>query len=325
VTIKVLPLPTPEPAEFRGGVGSLQMKAWLDKTSVKVGEVATLKVQISGKGNLKLLEPFQLSLPADIDTYEPKVVDNTNVTISGISGNVTFEYYLVPKNPGQFKIEPIRFTYFNLDRKEYVTLASDAFMLDVEKGSVSSQQSFIANIKKEEVQYLGQDIRYIKTQSGKFISRGESFIATSLFWLASLLPIGFWILAFILVKRKEKIEGNIVLMKQIRATKIAQKYLKNAKKLVASGLKDKFYEETARALWTFVAHKLNIKPTDLTKDNIREKLLAKIDDEILVNQFIEIINKCEEVRYSPGLDNQPIESTYFQSVDVLSKLSEKLL
>ncbi|MFN3307233.1 MAG: hypothetical protein ACK42Z_08630, partial [Candidatus Kapaibacteriota bacterium] len=206
-----------------------------------------------------------------------------------------------------------------------VTLASDAFMLDVEKGSVSSQQSFIANIKKEEVQYLGQDIRYIKTQSGKFISRGESFIATPLFWLASLLPIGFWILAFILVKRKEKIEGNIVLMKQIRATKIAQKYLKNAKKLVDSGLKDKFYEETARALWTFVAHKLNIKPTDLTKDNIREKLLAKVDDEILVNQFIELINICEEVRYSPGLDNQPIESTYFQSVDVLSKLSEKLL
>lgn len=325
VTIKVLPLPTPEPAEFRGGVGSMQMKAWLDKSSVKVGEVATLKVQISGKGNLKLLAPFQLNLPADIDLYEPKVVDNTNVTTSGITGNVTFEYYLVPKNPGQFKIEPIKFSYFNLDRKEYVTLSTEAFMLNVEKGTAATQQSLVANIKKEEVQYLGKDIRYIKTQSGKFYRRGESFITTPFFWLASLLPIGFWILAFIWVKRKEKIEGNIVLMKQIRATKIAQKYLKNAKKLIANGQKDKFYEETARALWTFVAHKLNIKPTELTKDNIREKLLEKVDDTHLVNQFIELINKCEEVRYSPQLDNLPIDSIYALSVDVLSKLSEKLL
>jgi hypothetical protein len=323
VSIKVLPLPTPEPADFHGGVGNLQMKAWLDKNKVKTGEVATLRVQISGRGNLKLLSPFQLKIPTDIDVYEPKVIDNTTVTPSGVSGNVTFEYYLVPKNPGEFKIEPIKFTYFNLDKKEYVTLTSEQFVLNVEKGA--SAQTIVANVRKEEVQYLGKDIRYIKTKSGGFHREGESLIARPLFWVLSLLPVGLWFLVFVYVKRKERIEGDVVLMKQLRAVKIAQKYLKNAKKLITNGQKDMFYEETSRALWSFVANKLNIKPTELTKDNIREMLLSRVGESQVVDQLLELINKCEEARYSPQFDNVPLETIYSQSVEVLSKLSEKLL
>ncbi len=324
VSIKVLPLPSPEPAEFRGGVGSMQMKAWLDKSNLKTGEIATVKVQISGKGNLKLLSPFQLNLPADIDSYEPKVIDNTNVTPSGVSGNVTFEYYLVPKNPGQFKIEPIKFAYFDLDKKQYQSLTSEPFLLNVEK-SETAFQPLVANVKKEEVQYLGKDIRYIKTSIDKFYRPQDSFITSPFFWLASLLPIGLWVLAFIYAKRKEKIEGNVVLIRQIQASKIAQKYLKNAKKLISSGDKEKFYEETSRALWNFVANKLNIKPIELTKENIREKLLERVDEEQVVEQLLELMNQCEQARYSPQYDNLPIDSIYLLSVKVLSKLGEKLL
>ncbi|MGB9913261.1 MAG: BatD family protein [Candidatus Kapaibacteriota bacterium] len=323
VSIKVLPLPSPEPADFRGGVGNLQMKAWLDKNQVKTGEVATLRVQISGKGNLKLLSPFQLNLPADIDTYEPKIVDNTNVSPSGVTGNVTFEYYLVPKNPGQYKIEPIKFAYFNLEKKEYITLSTEPFVLNVEKGTAS--QTLVANIKKEDVQFLGKDIRYIKTQAGNFEREEDSFVVSPLFWFLNLLPIGIWFLVFLLARRKEKIADNVVLMRQIYASKIARKYLKNAKKLVNNGQKDKFYEETARAIWTFVANTLNMKPTDLTKENIKEKLTEKIDDPQLADQLIELINECELARYSPQFDNVSLESIYSKSIEVLSKLSEKLI
>jgi hypothetical protein len=323
VSIKVLPLPSPEPADFRGGVGNLQMKAWLDKNQVKTGEVATLRVQISGKGNLKLLSPFQLNLPADIDTYEPKIVDNTNVSPSGVTGNVTFEYYLVPKNPGQYKIEPIKFAYFNLEKKEYITLSTEPFVLNVEKGTAS--QTLVANIKKEDVQFLGKDIRYIKTQAGNFEREEDSFVVSPLFWFLNLLPIGIWVLVFLLARRKEKIADNVVLMRQIYASKIARKYLKNAKKLVNNGQKDKFYEETARAIWTFVANTLNMKPTDLTKENIKEKLTEKIDDPQLADQLIELINECELARYSPQFDNVSLESIYSKSIEVLSKLSEKLI
>lgn len=322
VQIKVLGLPSPQPVDFHGGVGSMQLKAWLDKDRVKTGEVATLRVEISGSGNLKLLSPFSLNLPNDIDTYEPKVIDKTIISPTGINGTITFEYYLVPKNPGQFKIEPVKFAYFNLAKKEYVTLSSQPFTLNVEQGATT--QTFVTNIKKEDVKLIGQDIRYIKTTSGKLIVANESLISSPWFFVLSILPILLWGVVFVYVRRKEQVEGNLVLMKQIRANKIAQKYLKNAKKLLSNGNNDLFYEETARSLWNFVANKLNISPSELTRETVKEKLLERIPDSELVDKLIELIDRCEMARYSPQFDNEPLEKVYAHSVEVLSKLSEKL-
>jgi hypothetical protein len=323
IQIKVLGLPSPQPADFHGGVGSMQLKASLDKDHLKTGEVATLRLEISGKGNLKLLSPFSLKLPNDIDTYEPKVIDKTNVSPSGVFGSVVFEYYLIPKNPGQYKIEPINFAYFNLDKKEYVTLTTQPFLLNVEQGATT--QTFVTNIKKEDVKLLGQDIRYIKTSTPRFLRTGESLMISPLFYVFSITPIFLWVVVFLYVRRREQIEGNLVLMKQIRASKIAQKYLKNAKKLVDEGNKDLFYEETARSLWAFVANKLNIPPAELTKENIKERLLERVPDNELVDKLIDLINLCEEARYSPQFNNVQLQNVYATSVEVLSKLSEKLL
>jgi len=323
IQIKVLGLPSPQPADFHGGVGSMQLKASLDKDHLKTGEVATLRLEISGKGNLKLLSPFSLKLPNDIDTYEPKVIDKTNVSPSGVSGSVVFEYYLIPKNPGQYKIEPINFAYFNLDKKEYVTLTTQPFLLNVEQGATT--QTFVTNIKKEDVKLLGQDIRYIKTSTPRFSRTGESLMISPLFYVFSIIPIFLWVVVFLYVRRREQIEGNLVLMKQIRASKIAQKYLKNAKKLVDEGNRDLFYEETARSLWAFVANKLNIPPAELTKENIKERLLERVPDNELVDKLIDLINLCEEARYSPQFNNVQLQNVYATSVEVLSKLSEKLL
>ncbi len=322
VQIKVVGLPSPQPADFHGGVGSMQLKTWLDKEHVKTGEVATLRVEISGSGNLKLLSPFSLNLPNDIDSYEPKIIDKTSVSPAGINGTIIFEYYLVPKNPGQFKIEPVRFAYFDLAKKEYITLSSQPFTLNVEQGATT--QTFVANIKKEDVKLIGQDIRYIKTTSGKFLVAGKSLILSPWFFVLSSLPILLWGVVLVYVRRRERVEGNIILMKQIKANKIAQKYLKNAKKLLSNGNNDLFYEETARSLWNFVANKLNISPTELTRETVREKLMDKIPDSELVDKLIELIDRCEMARYSPQFDNEPLEKVYTNSVEVLSKLSEKL-
>lgn len=322
-SIKVIPLPTNQPADFHGGVGSMQMKAWLDKTQVKTGEVATLRVQISGKGNLKLLSPFNLSLPNDFDVYEPKSIDNTNVSPSGISGNVVFEYYLIPKNPGEFKLDPIKFSYFDLSQKEYITLASNPLNLKVEKGL--GTQSFVAGVKKEDVKLIGQDIRYIKTTQPKFSSNGTTLWASTTFVILSVLPIGLWFVLFVYLRRKKQLEGDIVLLKQKRAKTIARKHLAIAKKFMSDGKKEQFYEETARALWGFVANKLNISPTDLTKETIQTRLaeLGLSSEEI--EQLINVINFCEQARYSPLGNNQPLEMVYSNAVEVLSNLGEKLI
>ncbi len=322
-SIKVLPLPGNQPADFHGGVGAMQMKAWLDKDKVKTGEVATLRVQISGKGNLKLLSPFNLALPNDFDVYEPKLIDNTNVSPTGVTGNIVFEYYLIPKNPGKFKIEPIKFAYFDLSRKEYVTLSSNPFNLEVEKGI--GTQSFATGIKKEDVKLIGQDIRYIKTNHPKFSSSNTTLWASPIFFVLSALPVALWFILFVFNRRKTQLEGNVILLKQKRAKTIARKHLSIAKRFMSDGKKEQFYEETARALWGFVANKLNISPTDLTKATIRTRLAELGLNPNEIEQLINVINFCEQARYSPLGDNQPLEVIYSNAVEVLSNLGEKLV
>lgn len=322
-SIKVLPLPGNQPTDFHGGVGAMQLKAWLDKDKVKTGEVATLRIQISGKGNLKLLSPFNLALPNDFDVYEPKLIDNTNVSPTGVTGNIVFEYYLIPKNPGKFKIEPIKFAYFDLSRKEYVTLSSNPFNLEVEKGI--GTQSFATGIKKEDVKLIGQDIRYIKTNHPKFSSSNTTLWASPIFFVLSALPVALWFILFVFIRRKTQLEGNIILLKQKRAKTIARKHLSIAKRFMSDGKKEQFYEETARALWGFVANKLNISPTDLTKATIRTRLAELGLNPNEIEQLINVINFCEQARYSPLGDNQPLEVIYTNAVEVLSNLGEKLV
>lgn len=322
-TIKVLPLPKNQPAEFRGGVGTFQLASSIDKTKLKTGEVATLRLKISGKGNLKLLSPFQLDLPADIDVYQPKVIDNTNATPSGISGSVTFEYYLIPKNPGKFRIEPIKFAYFDLTKKDYATLSTEPYTLEVEAGAKSSQ-TIVSKVNKEEVKLIGQDIRYIKL--GKISPNSNlSFFGSVGYILLSALPAGLWVILFIYLRRKEQLEGNLTLLKRQRATKISKNRLKLAQKLLDQKRYEEFYEETSKAIWNFIADKLNIQPTELTTTQVRQKLSSIPIDDNLIEETFTVIQKCEEARFAPiGNEHSP-KDVLKQAIAVLSQLSEKLV
>lgn len=321
-SVKVLPLPKNQPSEFSNAVGSFQLASSIDKTKLKTGEVATLRLKISGKGNLKLLSPIRFDLPSDIDLYEPKTIDNTNVTPSGISGSITFEYYLIPKNPGKFKIEPIKFAYFDLLKKEYVTLPSESYILEVEAGATSSQP-VLSNIKKEDVKLIGQDIRFIKLEKLQS-NNSSSFFASFRYFVLAVLPVGMWVLFFVYLRRKEQLENNLILLKRQRATKIAKERLKFAQKLLNQKKYNEFYEETTKAVWNFIADKLNIPPAELTTTQVNEKLLNLNIEESLIESTFAVIRNCEEARFAPLANQHSPNEILSQAIATLSQLSEKL-
>lgn len=322
-SVKVLPLPKNQPSEFSNAVGSFQFSSSIDKTKLKTGEVATLRLKISGKGNLKLLSPIKFDLPSDIDLYEPKTIDNTNVTPSGITGSITFEYYLIPKNPGKYKLEPIKFAFFDLLKKEYVTLSSSPYILEVEAGATSSQP-ILSNIKKEDVKLIGQDIRFIKLEKlQRYNSSG--FFASFGYFVLTVLPAGLWVLFFIYLRRKEQLESNIILLKRQRATKIAKERLKFAQKLLNQKKYNEFYEETTKAIWNFIADKLNIPPAELTTTQVKAKLLNLGIEESLIESTFAVIRNCEEARFAPLANQHSPNETISQAIATLSQLSEKLV
>lgn len=322
LTINVSPLPKNPPADFNGAVGQLSMDAWIDKSNVKTGEPVTLKIKLAGSGNLKLVEPINVQLPPTIESYEPKISDNTNVDLSGMTGNKVFEYILIPSIVGQYKLGPIGFTYFDLSKKQYVTLKSKEFLINVAQGDGSESSQVIAGVKKQGIKSIGKDIRFIKMKS-KLEEKGKSSLFGSLtFYLMLILPLILFLIFVYKRRKQDELEGNHSLLKRSAATKVALKRLSSAKVFLSKRDKNRFYEEVTKALWGYVSDKLSIPTSDLTKTSAKEALLKSNVDGIVADSLLKTIDECEFARYAPNQGDSEMDRLYKESTGIIAEIEQ---
>ncbi len=324
VKITVKELPPDAPASFKGAVGRYKMDAFLDKPETKANDPVSLKVKLAGNGNLKLVDPLPLEFPQDIEAYDPKIADNTSVTEGGVSGNKTFEYLLIPRHSGDYKIPPVEFSYFDLDKKKYVTLSSPEFNLKVAKGS-GPESITINGVNKEDVQLLGKDIRYIKTNNALNLhKKGDEFYGSAGFYSLFVSPM-FLFIGFLVYYRKNKeLQRDTILLKSKKATKLARKRLSTAQVLLTKNSRELFYEEVSKAIWGYMGDKLSIPLSNLSKDTISEVLLSRGVSEILLSQFVNIINQCEFARFAPTNSEGHMQEVYNAAINSISKMEEEL-
>lgn len=319
ITINVRELPKDPPLSFTNAVGKFNINSWLDKSTTKTGEAVTYKVKLEGKGNFKLISPPNLSLPSNIETYEPKLSDNTRITGSNIEGNTTYEYVLIPQTPGEYKIPALEFTYFDLDSKKYITQTTQELTLKVEQGD--NKGALITGTSKEDFQFLNQDIDFIKTEID--IVEGSFFFSSLYIFLISL-PFLLLIFTIIFLKRKKEQMENQSLFRQAQARKIAKKRLSISKKYLDGKQFDKFTEELNRAIWGFMSDKFSIEFAKLTRDNIEEFMIKNNLDNEIINQTIELLDKAEYIRYAPQTSENDFSQIYKDAEDIVSKIEETL-
>ncbi|WP_407931267.1 BatD family protein, partial [Ignavibacterium album] len=253
VKVDVLPLPEQnKPASFKGAVGKFEFSATLDKSKTKTNEPISLKLSISGVGNISLLQPPDFELPAGFEKYEPKTNDQIN-RLNKISGVKTVEYLLIPRISGTREIKPVLFSYFDPDIKKYIELKSNPFYLTIEQGD-SSASYYVA--QKEGVQQLGTDIRFIKTNFSDIKKRQEHLINRPVFWIATALPLIVFIGLIGWKRKQDKLSGNIQLLKYQRAEKIARSKFKKALKFLEAGNSEAYYSEIAQAFFGYLENKL---------------------------------------------------------------------
>jgi hypothetical protein len=324
LNVTVLPLPTSAvPSGFNGAVGKYSMEAWLDKRETKTNEPVTLKVKISGRGNLKLLTPPELNVTSDIEKYDPKISDNIAKQGDQIAGSRTFEYLLIPRHPGEQKISPVKFSFFDVDKKDYTTLTSSEFVLNVEKGSEASP-TYAVGISKEDVKLLGEDIRFIKSETSSLRRKGENFAGSILFFILTITPFITFFGFIYFAKRLQKLQGDVALVRNRKARKLAQRRLANAKKYLEGKRKEEFYAEISKALWEYAANKLGIPPADLSIDYVRTTLENKNIQPDVINKFTSTIEMCEFARFAPSQDTVQMEKVYEETIDLISKIEEHL-
>lgn len=323
--ITVHALPEPKPDNFSGIVGSISLKDNVDKTSVKTNEAINLSITVSGNGNLNLIDSPKLSFPTDFEAYDPKIKDNINTSVNGISGSRTYDYLLIPRHPGDFEIPLMSLSYFDPNKKSYVTLQTKRHDIHVEKGDDYDAGATIAtNIQnKEDIKYIGSDIHFIKTAAFKLKKKEEYFYRSIWFYVLLLTQISAFS-GFILLRQKQISENsNITLKRSREASKMAKKRLSKAQQFLKENKRDQFYEEIFTALWGFVGDKLGIPVSELNKEVVGDRLQKRQVKAETIKQLMDTINTCEFARFAPGGNTQQ-EHIYNDAMAVIMKVAEEI-
>jgi hypothetical protein len=321
VKIQVIPLPGDAPASFHSAVGNFRFSSTLSKTTATVNEPLTLKYNISGKGNIKLINELNVQLPYDLEKYDPVI--NTRFD-NPQSGTKTFEYMVVPKIAGTFTIPAVEFSYFNPGTRQYHTIKSQSYTLQVAQGNGDSLVNMSPVITREEVKMLNQDIRFIKSEPFHLQS-GRNYLAESP-WYYGLYLMACLLMMFVGWYRNKIIgrHADVAGMRNRKADQYARKRLRRSAELLKQGKNNAFYEELLGAIWGYLSDKLNIPVSSLSRESAKIALLERSVDESLADELFRIAGECEMARYAMAAGNVAMDQLYGDALEVISLIQQKL-
>lgn len=324
IKVEVDPLPQNAPASFTGSVGDLNFKAEVDKKDVVTNESITLRLTVSGNGNIKLVKVPDPQLPPGFEKYEPKNVENINRG-SVISGQKIIDYLIVPRNAGEKEIPPMEFTFFNPSLRKYVTLKSQPFKINVRQG-IAGSETTSQGFSQGDVKLLSEDIRFIKTSNFNLESKQEISLIKPWFWFSLVVPFFSLIGAVVFKRKQDKLSGNVLLMRYQKAEKAARKRLKLSKEALDKNDITNFYAELSLALFGYLEDKLGIQKAEFTLEGAVEKLIQKNVAEDLIAQLKRIAGKCEYARFAPqGEISAEAADLYNEAVKVIVEVDSSLV
>lgn len=324
VTVNVSPLPAVAPASFGGGVGEFNISAKVSKDSLKTHEAASLIVTVSGKGNVSLLEAPEVNFPPDMEVYDTKVSDK--IDRGGISGSKVYEYPFIPRSHGDFVIEPIKYSYYDVSKKKYITLETQPIPFSVARGNETDAGVTVVgggNLQKD-VRTLGSDIRFISTKNPGLSSKGRFFVGSAAFWIILVLISAAAVACWAALRRYAARRADVVGTKNRKATKMALRRLQLADTFLKQNLYTAFYEELHKALLGFISDKLNMPVSELSRDRIAEALKEGKVEESYVDTFIGILDACEFARYAPDAGHEAMEAHYRSALEVISSIDSNM-
>jgi hypothetical protein len=313
-----------KPVNFSGGVGNLNYKVEATKNNVKANDAFNLKITISGKGNLKLLEAPKLTLPESFESYEPKITENIS-NAGGVSGSKTYNYLIIPREPGDFVLNSLDFSYFDLDKKKYVTIPSPELKITVTPGDGKSNASAqVFDHLKREVKETENDIRYIKKGDFELQKSDAEFFNSSMHLLLLAFPLILFVGGLAYRTYYIKQNSDVVALKGRKAASFAKKQLISAEKQMKQNNKEAFYTEVTNALNSYLGNKFNIPVADLSKENITKELQLRSIRPDTQQKLFDTINQCEYAKYAPGAVSGDLQAVYNSTVELISTIEGEM-
>lgn len=322
-SLNVVPLPEEgKPVGFGGAVGEFDFEVTTSKTSLNASESLQAKVEVSGKGNLKLFQLPEPELPSSLEVYEPEFDENVRTTIAGMQGKVANNYTIVPSFRGRYPIPSISFSYFDPKAKSYKTLNSDEITINVMEGPIDNSQNTSGPVGRQKIAVAtGRQFHFIKTQSDLVSIGTKQFFGSQQFYWWLFGPLVFIPLVLFIRKKKQESDADVEGNRLKTANRLARKYLSTAKKQL--GNPDGFYVALEKALHNYLKAKLKIETSEFSKEKIVDLLNQKNVDESTTSQFIDLLKSCEMARYSP-ITKVQMNDDFQKASNVISKMDKQL-
>ena len=310
-----------KPESFNGAVGNFDISLNSSKSQLKATESFQLEFKVNGNGNLKLFSLPEIIVPSSLEKYAPEFKEKINTSLSGMNGEISNVYTIVPQYQGKYPIPPVEFSFFNPKTEQYVTLYSNESIVDVLDGPTRLSESNVQASNPVSNSITSSDqFNFIKLSSDFIqIDRKNIIDSKKILFTLFLIPIIILVLAIIYFNlRNKKVSENI--LKSRDADLLARQYLNNAK--IDMNNKDSFYASLENALFNFIKSKYLIEREDFSKDRLKSILEKdKISDKI-IEDLIDIINSCELARYTPTTP-EGMDQDYEKAVKVISNFDKR--
>lgn len=317
LTLNVLPLPT-KPVGFSGGVGTFNVSAQLNKKDIRTNDPFTLRVVISGRGNMKLIKQPVVNFPKDFDKYDPKITDKTKITGNGLEGNMIYDFIAVPRNKGKYTIPAIEFTYFDTQSHTYKTAKTQPFEITVGQGNGSSSvNDFESDLKNK-------DINPLMEGNAEIQDMNTIFFDSATYWVVFCFIILTALIVMYALRKYISLGNDVERRKNKRANRVALKRLRQANESMLHGKKETFYEDVLKALWGYAEEKFNLSANDLNRSSVEGILLQKGVDAALTDKFIGIIDVCEMERYSPSAASENMNEIFENAMNTITSIENSL-
>ncbi len=318
-SLQVKPLPEPKPAAFNGAVGQFTVSTTLEPELMRTNEASVYSYIIKGRGNIKYLSEPSVLFPAGIDAYTPKAdIDAHVVGGANMSGTFRTDFTIVPQEVGNFTIEGVPFAFFNPETGKYETIEVPDMPIRVLRGNGTAavtQQTTIDNVIN--------DILHIKPSESEQQSHEVIYtFQSSLYWMAYVFVVLILILLAIVYRRHIRLQADVTGRKLAKAGRVATKRLREARAAMNAHDNDRFYASLAKALWGYISDKLSISASQLTRDNVAEKLHAYGLSESDTARVLDVLDECEMARFTPQHSEAEVADLYNKATAAIKNIED---
>lgn len=319
LTFDVKQLPK-QPDDYCGGVGhDFKLSSSISSQNVKAFDAFYLTYTLTGEGNLTLINALPLDIPDEFQIFDPEIIDNIDRTEGGLKGSRTFRYLIIPTVEGKFDIPDLKISYYDVLSNSYQSLQTEGYSMQIAKAETSS--SFAKQLD-DRAKYRNMDI----TQQHSLKAKAKAYHIFDSVWMIviPLLLVMALVVVVIIFSKYKKITSDVEAMRLKRATKVATKRLKKAKKLLDNKQMIAFEDETSNALWNYLLDRFKIDKTKLSIKACEDTLLAIGVREDTTKKLSQTLDRCGYLRFSQDKTAEADMSLYEDALNVITSIETQM-